>query len=236
MTLLYPTPRQESRDSFTLSFDFQETKQSHQERNRASVSRHIDKDPAAYRTKCREREQRQFADDPLFREGKRIRNILRAAISRIKNEMPAGYCFRLGYQSQTLRNHLESQWQPGWSWENYGTAWTIDHIRPLSDFLKSGETDPGTIHALSNIRPMSKFGNASKHKYLDTSVPRYSLPRVACTGENHHLAKLTVVQVSHIKKRLASEIRCLSKLAREYGVAVNTISQIRDGVTWKDVK
>jgi 5-methylcytosine-specific restriction endonuclease McrA len=38
----------------------------------------------------------------------------------------------LGYTFDTLKQHLESQFRPGMSWDNYGSEWHIDHIVPLS--------------------------------------------------------------------------------------------------------
>jgi len=37
----------------------------------------------------------------------------------------------LGCSIKELKDHLESQFQPGMSWENYGPEWHIDHIIPL---------------------------------------------------------------------------------------------------------
>lgn len=36
---------------------------------------------------------------------------------------------------EQLRDHIQSLWLPGMSWENYGIkGWHIDHIRPISSF------------------------------------------------------------------------------------------------------
>lgn len=43
----------------------------------------------------------------------------------------------LGYRYADLIKHLESNFQPGMSWENYGKdkdSWSIDHTRPISSF------------------------------------------------------------------------------------------------------
>lgn len=38
----------------------------------------------------------------------------------------------IGCHPQFLRNHLEEQFRPGMSWDNYGSVWVVDHIVPLS--------------------------------------------------------------------------------------------------------
>ena len=213
-----------------------ELRLSKQERNRLNVSRHIDKDPEAYRARCRAREQRSFASDPVFRECKRLRNVLRYAMSRLKSGEPVGFCYRLNYQGIHLREHMERQWQPGMSWENYGSAWTVDHVVPVRTMVESGVTEPHKIHALENIRPMWAFDNGSKGKRDKPSDPIYSKAKEEYTGEKHHLSKLTESDVATIKRRIdEGKHGILKQLAREYGVAMNTIVQIRDGKTWKGV-
>lgn len=59
----------------------------------------------------------------------------------------------LGYSSKELREHIESQFSTGMSWENWG-EWHIDHIIPVSVMVKAGEKDPAVINALVNLQPM----------------------------------------------------------------------------------
>ena len=76
----------------------------------------------------------------------------------------------LGYTREQLISHLEKQFSPGMSWENYGSnGWHIDHIVPLSAF---NYTDPSHIDfkrawALSNLRPLWAAENLRKHAKLD---------------------------------------------------------------------
>lgn len=69
----------------------------------------------------------------------------------------------LGYTVEDLRIHLESHFQPGMSWDNYGNkrdSWSIDHTRPISTFPATAT--PAEINALSNLRPMWHPENCSK--------------------------------------------------------------------------
>jgi hypothetical protein len=68
----------------------------------------------------------------------------------------------LGYTFDEVKTRLESLFQPGMTWVNYGTFWEIDHDVPLSWFDLS---DPGQFqHAweLSNLKPEYIPFNRSK--------------------------------------------------------------------------
>lgn len=72
---------------------------------------------------------------------------------------------RMAFTALTLREHLESQFLPGMTWENYGMEagqWQIDHIRPISSF---DLTDPDQVAAcweLTNLRPLWTKENRKK--------------------------------------------------------------------------
>jgi len=69
----------------------------------------------------------------------------------------------LGYTTKQLLDHLESRFQPGMSWDNYGNrkdCWSIDHIRPISTFPQTASVKE--INALSNLQPMWHTENCRK--------------------------------------------------------------------------
>lgn len=69
----------------------------------------------------------------------------------------------LGYTREQLRERLESQFHDGMTWNNYGSEWNIDHIYPVSAFVRDGQLDPAVVNALSNLRPLWKSENFKKH-------------------------------------------------------------------------
>lgn len=73
----------------------------------------------------------------------------------------------LGYSSDELKAHLERQFTKSMSWDNYG-EWHIDHIIPISHFLRQGIKDPKKINCLSNLRPLCAKKNLSKNARLET--------------------------------------------------------------------
>ena len=75
----------------------------------------------------------------------------------------------LGYSIQDLINHLESNFNDGMSWENYGSYWHVDHIKPASLFnYKSSDCDEfKECWSLNNLQPLEAKKNLSKgNRYI----------------------------------------------------------------------
>jgi hypothetical protein len=69
----------------------------------------------------------------------------------------------LKYNREELIKHIESTWQEGMSWENYGLrGWHIDHIRPLSSFDIEQEEELLKAWELNNLRALWASENLSK--------------------------------------------------------------------------
>lgn len=66
-----------------------------------------------------------------------------------------------GCTKRQLRSHIESQFKPGMTWENYG-EWEIDHITPIAffDFSKASHF-LACVH-FSNMQPLWKRDNLRK--------------------------------------------------------------------------
>jgi len=56
----------------------------------------------------------------------------------------------VGYVLKDLMEHLESQFDDKMNWDNYGTYWHVDHIRPRSLFKYTSPDDPMTRN-LKNV-------------------------------------------------------------------------------------
>ena len=60
--------------------------------------------------------------------------------------------------SADLRKHIESQFEPGMNWENYGRfGWQVDHILPLRD-VATDEEIRKAFH-FTNLRPKWWYEN-----------------------------------------------------------------------------
>ena len=85
----------------------------------------------------------------------------RNTLTRITAEKAKEAMSKLPYTQDEFVNHIESLFVSGMSWSNR-SEWHIDHIRPLSAFIKEGSFDLNTINALSNLQPLWVKDNLKK--------------------------------------------------------------------------
>jgi len=99
-----------------------------------------------------------------YRQANPIPQFIRGSLKRIFNNWQGGRAKAEklhGYTYEQLSQRIESQFVDGMSWDNRN-EWHIDHIKPLSLFIKEGVTEPSIINALSNLQPLWAFDNMSK--------------------------------------------------------------------------
>ena len=69
----------------------------------------------------------------------------------------------LGCSIYQFKQHLESKFQPGMTWENWSQeGWHIDHIIPLSSFDLTDPEQCKIAFHYSNQQPLWAFENRSK--------------------------------------------------------------------------
>jgi len=71
----------------------------------------------------------------------------------------------VGYTVGDLKKHLESLFQPGMTWDNYGiNGWHIDHVFPQSRLVMDGPDDPTFkfCWSLLNLQPLWSDDNIDK--------------------------------------------------------------------------
>lgn len=101
-------------------------------------------------------------NDPLF---KLKENLRRRVYSYIKNNFKIEKSIiYLGCSIEEYKLYLESQFTSEMTWENYGTIWEIDHIKPLFSFDFSIKENYEKAFHFSNTRPLLKFINQSRPK------------------------------------------------------------------------
>ena len=66
----------------------------------------------------------------------------------------------LGCDFQTFKSHIESYFQDGMSWDNYG-EWVYDHHYPIC--LAENENDLMILNYYKNYRPLWKIDNLTKN-------------------------------------------------------------------------
>jgi hypothetical protein len=97
--------------------------------------------------------------DPSFKLVGNIRgrqnSVLKGVISSTKG---------LGCDSKFLKKYIESQFEDGMNWSNYGNKenqWSIDHILPMSLYYNNPELVDKLIH-YTNLCPMWSIENSKK--------------------------------------------------------------------------
>lgn len=101
----------------------------------------------------------------------RLRVIMSTGIRKSLCDMYFDLEKLLGYTSQELKEHLESQFEDWMTWDNLGLTakeprqtWQIDHIRPVNTFnITSTECeDFKKCWALENLRPLDSYENTRR--------------------------------------------------------------------------
>lgn len=114
-----------------------------------------------YARRTRESEQRRM-HDPEFRLIKAMRARLRAAV-RAKGARKHDKTFNLiGCTIPELQEHLSAQFAPGMTWENYGSMWHVDHIRPIASFRLLNPAQQKECFHFSNLQPLWAEDNFRK--------------------------------------------------------------------------
>lgn len=122
--------------------------------SRSKEARRLDK---SYSKKAYERTKVRKAQDPGFRA---ILNV-RQRLSVFLKGKPHSYSKKLGCNVEILKKHLESQFQPGMSWENYG-EWHVDHKIALSTAWELGPEEFAKSCHYTNLQPLWALDNIRK--------------------------------------------------------------------------
>ena len=141
---IYSTPEQQKRRS-----DYQ---RKWRERNR-EYKKESDK---IYRKKNPER-FKMYNCKPANRIKQGLCKRIRKLVGTVKGKSRS-----IGCTSQFLIKHLESQFITGMTWSNYGTAWHVDHIKPLASFDLFDPSQRDIANNWSNLRPMFASENIAK--------------------------------------------------------------------------
>lgn len=111
------------------------------------------------REQHREYKRNRRRTDPLYRLKDNLRRRIIHAVTRIQMRKNRRTMDILGCEMDFLKRHIEAQFSPGMTWENYG-RWHIDHIVPLAT-AKSKEAAEKLCH-YTNLAPLWAEDNFAK--------------------------------------------------------------------------
>lgn len=94
----------------------------------------------------------------------RIRKNLRARMyyALKSNRKSASVIEFLGCSMEQFKHYLGAQLDASMTWENYGSYWHIDHIRPCVSFNLQNLDEQKICFHYSNMRPLSAIENIKK--------------------------------------------------------------------------
>lgn len=118
--------------------------------------------------------KKKATEDPNFKLAKLLRSRLTKAIKRDQRD---GSAVRdLGCSIEDLKKHLESKFQPGMTWKNWGQGdgmWNIDHIMPISCFNLADRQHLILACNYLNLQPLWFLENMKKGKKI---IPLENMP------------------------------------------------------------
>jgi hypothetical protein len=111
----------------------------------------------------RERTIKRRSENPKYRLRMNISCSVWQSLKRVNSCKAAGWQSFVGYSLNQLKTHLERQFLPGMTWENYG-KWHIDHKLPVTsfNFTSSADEDFKRCWALENLQPLWAEQNRRK--------------------------------------------------------------------------
>jgi len=113
------------------------------------------------RVKINKRTSNKKKTNPSFKLRHTLRNRVLKALNG--NRKPGSAIKDLGCSVEQLKEHLESQFQSGMTWENWTIdGWHIDHIKPLASFDLTDRNQFLEACHYTNLQPMWAKENLSK--------------------------------------------------------------------------
>lgn len=128
--------------------------------------------------------RRKFDNDEIYKVKLLIRNRISKAVRR--NSKRGKSLELLGCSIEFLKRHLEKQFLPGMTWDNYGSEWEIDHIVPCSLFDMSDKWHQFVCFNWRNLQPLWTKDNQVKHNMLPENykeIIEYIRVAIGCKKE-----------------------------------------------------
>jgi hypothetical protein len=108
----------------------------------------------------RRRHRERNKNNPIFKTQRNIRK-------RLKKQLDKG--FKIGQTSEMLgcslldfKSYIESQFTESMNWDNYGSYWHIDHIKPVCSFDLTQPNIARQVNHYTNLRPLKAEDNIKK--------------------------------------------------------------------------
>lgn len=108
------------------------------------------------------RKRLRYHSDESFRIRQSISRRISYALHSQQVSKKSSALDLVGCNLETLKKHLEIQFDENMTWENHGTYWHIDHIRPCASFDLSDVQQQKACFHYTNLQPLEAHENMSK--------------------------------------------------------------------------
>jgi hypothetical protein len=133
--------------------------------NKASIKRYHDKNKEHLKEYRKQYAKKQRQNNPLYKLNRNIRSLISNSISNKGYTKSSRSTEILGCTYDEFKHHLESQFEPWMTWDNYGckvpsgpdVTWDLDHIIPVSSAIN--EDDIKRLNHYTNFQPLCSFQN-----------------------------------------------------------------------------
>ncbi|MFA5300317.1 MAG: hypothetical protein WC389_19190 [Lutibacter sp.] len=106
-------------------------------------------------------EQKRLQNDPMFKIARNLRKRVNAVL---KGTSKSDKTLQLlGCSLEFFKEYLEQKFRDGMTWENYGTIWHLDHIKPCSKFDLLLIDEQKKCFRYTNLQPLLVLENLKKH-------------------------------------------------------------------------
>ncbi len=127
--------------------------------------------------KVREHARKVWKTNPQYRLRSNMTRSVHQALTRTQGLRKADNTFDLiGCSVHALRVHLEAQFTPEMSWENYGTYWEVDHALPLRMFDLRDPVQQRQAFYFENLQPLTVEDNRKKSDKVEGVSVRKIIP------------------------------------------------------------
>lgn len=94
---------------------------------------------------------------------RRIREVIKQRIKRGETKVQSRQIRKdFGCSTNHLIAHLERNFKPGMTWENYGSYWDCDHIIPIAKHNITNQREALKANHWTNLQPLTKSENQRK--------------------------------------------------------------------------
>ena len=127
---------------------------------------------ARHEEKLKDRERERLNTDPAYAFTRLLRSRVGKAVKAQYTKKAAKTMDLIGCTVSRLLAHLESQFLPGMTWDNYGRrGWHIDHILPCASFDLSRPAHQKKCFHYSNLRPAWSHHNEGRGSRIENELP-----------------------------------------------------------------